>query len=85
MKKQLLALTVSLTMIGFAGAAQAEGCVKGAVVGGVAGHMAGHGKMGAAGGCAVGHHSAKKHDKQAAQAAQSSGADKQQAEPAPAK
>lgn len=42
--------------------AQAAGCVKGAVVGGVAGHLAGHhGALGAAGGCAVGHHEAAKH------------------------
>jgi uncharacterized protein YcfJ len=38
----------------------AKGCIKGAIVGGVAGHMAGHGKMGAAAGCAVGHHEANK-------------------------
>ena len=44
--------------------AQAKGCIKGAIVGGVAGHMAGHGKMGAAGGCAVGHHEANKKDAQ---------------------
>jgi len=42
------------------GAAEAKGCIKGAVVGGVAGHMAGHGKLGAAAGCAIGHHEAKK-------------------------
>lgn len=40
--------------------AEAKGCIKGAVVGGIAGHMAGHGKMGAAAGCAVGHHNANK-------------------------
>jgi hypothetical protein len=40
--------------------------VKGAVVGGVAGHFAGHHPiLGAAGGCAVGHHIAHKHDVQA--------------------
>jgi hypothetical protein len=44
--------------------AEAKGCLKGAVVGGVAGHMVGHGKMGAAAGCAVGHHKANKKDKQ---------------------
>lgn len=44
--------------------AQAKGCIKGAIVGGVAGHMAGHGKMGAAAGCAVGHHEANKKDAQ---------------------
>ena len=54
-------------------AANAKGCIKGAIVGGVAGHMAGHGKMGAAAGCAVGHHSASKKDKD--QAAGQNGAD----------
>ena len=44
--------------------AEAKGCLKGAVVGGIAGHMAGHGKMGAAAGCAVGHHNANKKAKQ---------------------
>ncbi len=42
------------------GQAMAKGCIKGAIVGGVAGHMAGHGKLGAAAGCAVGHHEANK-------------------------
>ena len=41
--------------------AQAAGCVSGAAVGGVAGHVAGHhGLLGAAAGCAVGHHMANK-------------------------
>jgi hypothetical protein len=40
--------------------AQAKGCIKGAIVGGVAGDMAGHGKLGAAAGCALGHHEANK-------------------------
>jgi hypothetical protein len=44
------------------GGAEAKGCIKGAVVGGVAGHMAGHGKLGAAAGCAIGHHEANKAD-----------------------
>ncbi len=51
--------TACLALVAPAGA---KGCIKGAVVGGVAGHMAGHGKMGAAGGCAVGHHEANKKD-----------------------
>jgi len=42
--------------------AEAKGCIKGAIVGGVAGHMAGHGKLGAAAGCAIGHHEANKQD-----------------------
>lgn len=37
--------------------AEAKGCIRGAIVGGIAGHFAGHhGLMGAAAGCAVGHH-----------------------------
>jgi hypothetical protein len=43
--------------------ADAKGCLKGAVVGGLAGHMAGHGVLGAAGGCAVGHHMANRADR----------------------
>ena len=57
------ALTLSL-VAGAAGPAEAKGCIKGAVVGGVAGHMAHHGVLGAAGGCAVGHHMAAKQDRQ---------------------
>ena len=50
----------------FTTTADAKGCIKGAIVGGVAGHMAGHGKMGAAAGCAIGHHNANKKDQAAA-------------------
>jgi hypothetical protein len=43
--------------------ADAKGCIKGAVVGGAAGHMAGHhGLLGAAAGCAIGHHEARKNE-----------------------
>jgi uncharacterized protein YcfJ len=44
----------------YVSSADAKGCIKGAIVGGVAGHMAGHGKVGAAAGCAIGHHEANK-------------------------
>jgi hypothetical protein len=51
-------------LLAFAPAAQAKGCIKGAAVGGVAGHVAGkHGVLGAAAGCAVGHHEAAKKEK----------------------
>jgi hypothetical protein len=50
---------------GVAGPAQAKGCITGAVVGGAAGHMAHHGVLGAAGGCAAGHHMASEKQKQA--------------------
>lgn len=70
----------TLTTLAFAAAlalthtaAHAEGCTKGAVVGGVAGHVAGdHGVAGAAAGCAIGHHEAKKKDKAASAAAAAS-------------
>ena len=44
--------------------ADAGGCLKGAAVGGFAGHVAGHhGFIGAAAGCAIGHHEAKRNEK----------------------
>jgi hypothetical protein len=44
--------------------AEAKGCIKGAVVGGAAGHFAHHhGAIGAAAGCAIGHHEASKKSK----------------------
>ena len=56
----VLSLFVAMTMV----SADAKGCIKGAVVGGAAGHMAGHhGLLGAATGCAIGHHEARKNDK----------------------
>jgi uncharacterized protein YcfJ len=64
------AAAVSFTL---APAADAKGCIKGAIVGGVAGHMAGHGKLGAAAGCAVGHHEANKADANKANAQAPSG------------
>jgi hypothetical protein len=55
-----LALVIAITAI----PAEAKGCIKGAIVGGTVGHFAGHhGLMGAAAGCAVGHHEAKKNEK----------------------
>ena len=60
MKRIIMAAGVAAIALGFGGAAQAKGCIKGAIVGGVAGHMAGHGKVGAAAGCAIGHHEANK-------------------------
>jgi uncharacterized protein YcfJ len=51
----------AISVASFSGA-EAKGCIKGAIVGGVAGHMAGHGKLGAAAGCAIGHHDANKPD-----------------------
>ena len=45
--------------------AHAIGCVSGAVLGGVGGHYAGHhGLLGAAAGCAIGHHEAVKKNRE---------------------
>lgn len=57
-----LALTASLMAIA---PAEAAGCLKGAAVGGTAGHFVGkgHGVLGAAAGCAYGHHRAAKATK----------------------
>jgi hypothetical protein len=58
MKRTLGGLAAVSILASTAGAANA-GCLGGAVVGGVAGHVAGHhGLLGAAAGCAVGHHMA---------------------------
>jgi hypothetical protein len=66
--KAFLATLALGAMVVSAIPAQAAGCVSGAAVGGVAGHVAGHhGVLGAAAGCAVGHHQAKKNDAAAAQ------------------
>jgi len=55
-----LALAIALGAV----PADAKGCIKGAVVGGAAGHVAGHhGFLGAAAGCAIGHHEASKKAK----------------------
>jgi hypothetical protein len=56
------ALALAIALMGVP--ADAKGCLKGAAVGGVAGHVAGHhGLVGAAAGCAIGHHEAKKKEK----------------------
>jgi heme O synthase-like polyprenyltransferase len=62
---KLLASLLALTLIAGAGAADARGCLKGAAIGGVAGHFAHHhALLGAAAGCAIGHHYAAKHDRE---------------------
>jgi hypothetical protein len=73
LKRALLATTLVASFAFAHAAAHAEGCTKGAVVGGVGGHIAGgHGVAGAAAGCAIGHHEAKKKDKAASAAAAAS-------------
>lgn len=60
--KSIFAITCIAVALVSSGAADAKGCIKGAIVGGIAGHVAGHGKVGAAAGCAIGHHEANKPD-----------------------
>jgi hypothetical protein len=77
----LAAPLLGLVLLIGANGAEAKGCIKGAVVGGVAGHVAGHhGVLGAAAGCAVGHHLAKKKQQQQLQQQQHP---QQQVQPAP--
>lgn len=65
MKSILISCATALALAGVAEAASAKGCLKGAAVGGIGGHVAGHhGLIGAAAGCAVGHHMANKAAKQ---------------------
>lgn len=65
MKSILISCATALALAGVAETASAKGCLKGAAVGGIGGHVAGHhGLIGAAAGCAVGHHMANKATKQ---------------------
>jgi hypothetical protein len=49
----------------FAVPAEAKGCIKGAIVGGIAGRFLGHhGGIGAAAGCAYGHHRATAYNRE---------------------
>jgi hypothetical protein len=74
MKMLIACVALGFVLAASTDTAGAKGCLKGAAVGGVAGHVAGHhGVLGAAAGCAIGHHEAKKNEK-----AQQSGEDKPQ-------
>ncbi len=63
--KAILRCAALLLVLGLASSpALAKGCIKGALVGGLVGHAAGHhGLIGAAAGCAIGHHEAAKKQK----------------------
>lgn len=63
-----LAVAAVLGTVGFGAESAQAGCITGAIVGGLAGHAVGHGKIGAAAGCAVGHHNAKKKEQAGAPA-----------------
>jgi hypothetical protein len=61
--KWIIALSCVALSIMVTSPADAKGCLKGAVVGGAAGHYAGHhGLIGAAAGCLIGRHEARKHE-----------------------
>jgi uncharacterized protein YcfJ len=65
MKTIVLCGVLTTLLIAGADGAHAKGCIKGAVVGGIAGHYAGHhGVAGAAAGCVIGHHEAKRHERE---------------------
>jgi hypothetical protein len=64
--KMILGSTLALVIATTTIPVEAKGCIKGAIVGGTAGHFAGHhGLMGAAAGCVIGHHEAKKNERAA--------------------
>lgn len=71
MRKTLLILVTGLSLATAAGSANAIGCLSGAAMGAVGGHYVGkgHAFLGAAAGCAVGHHLAKKQAEAKKQAA----------------
>ena len=84
MKIQLIAAALMLSLASTGIAHAKPSCAKGAIVGGVGGHVAGkHGLLGAAAGCAIGHHMAKKQEKERQRQAQQQAANSQQ--PAPRK
>ena len=63
MKMKLVLCAVAACTALLPSLSDAKGCLKGAAVGGIGGHVAGHhGLIGAAAGCAVGHHMANKKD-----------------------
>jgi hypothetical protein len=65
MKTCLYLAAFSLALAGMAEPAAAKGCIRGAFMGGVAGHyVAHHGVLGAAAGCLIGRHEAKKHERE---------------------
>jgi outer membrane lipoprotein SlyB len=66
MRNKTLIVTLGLVVSALsAPSADAKGCIKGALVGGVAGHYAAHhGLLGAAAGCVIGRHEAKKRERE---------------------
>ena len=65
MKAMVLCGVLTMLLIAGADGANAKGCIKGAIVGGVAGHYAGHHAVaGATAGCVIGHHEAKRRERE---------------------
>jgi uncharacterized protein YcfJ len=65
MKAIVLCGVLATLLMAGADSVYAKGCIKGAIVGGVAGHYAGHHALaGAAAGCVIGHHEAKRHERE---------------------
>ena len=61
MRTWLCVTTIAMALACASGPAMAKGCIKGAIVGGAAGHYTNHhGVLGAAAGCVIGRHYAKK-------------------------
>ena len=66
-KAQMIGISLCMALAAISTGANAKGCLKGAAAGGVAGHFVGHhGLLGAAAGCAIGHHRANKKDQEQA-------------------
>lgn len=66
-KAQMIGISLCMAVAALSTGANAAGCLKGAAAGGIAGHFVGHhGLLGAAAGCAIGHHRANKKEQQAA-------------------
>jgi len=71
MKALLFGCALPLALAATPMPADAKGCIKGALIGGIAGHYASHhGVLGAAAGCVVGHHLAKRRAMQSSSAEQ---------------
>lgn len=82
-KTKIVAVSLMLTFAS-AGAFAKPSCLKGAVVGGVGGHFIGkHPIIGAAAGCAIGHHMSKKQERQQQAQAQAQARAQQQANQQP--
>ena len=65
MKAIVLCGALATLLMAGADSVHAKGCIKGAIVGGIAGHYAGHHAWaGAAAGCVIGHHEAKRRERE---------------------